>query len=309
MMSAATLDARVASVRAFNRFFTRRIGVLQEGLLHTPFSLTEARVLFELGQRDTMAVADVRAQLGLDAGYLSRLLARFEDGGLVSRRRAAHDARRQEIALTERGRAAYADLDGRSARDVRALLSALGEDDQERLVAAMDEVRAVLDGPRAPLAYVLRAPRAGDYGWIVQRHGALYAHEYGWDATFEALVARIVADYVDHRDPDREAAWIAEVGGRPAGCVMCVAQDRDTARLRLLLVEPAARGLGIGGRLVEECLRFARAAGYAELTLWTNDVLTAARRIYERAGFVLVDSEPHRSFGRDLVGQHWAQKL
>ncbi|HEY3021880.1 MAG TPA: bifunctional helix-turn-helix transcriptional regulator/GNAT family N-acetyltransferase, partial [Solirubrobacteraceae bacterium] len=301
--------ARVASVRAFNRFFTRRIGVLQEGLLHTPYSLTEARILFELGQRDTLAVADLRAELGLDAGYLSRLLARLAGAGLVARRRAEHDARRQEVALTASGRAACADLDARSGREIGALLAALADDDQDRLVAAMDEVRDVLDEAPPPVAYVLRPPRAGEYGWIVARHGALYAREYGWDETFEALVARIVADYVDRRDAAREAAWIAELRGRPVGCVLCVAKDRDTAQLRLLLVDPAARGLGIGGRLVEECLRFARAAGYAELTLWTNDVLTDARRIYERAGFTLVDAEPHRSFGRDLVGQHWAQKL
>ena len=308
-MSAATLDARVASVRAFNRFFTRRIGVLQEGLLQTPYSLTEARVLFELGQRDTTAVAGLRAELGLDAGYLSRLLARLEDAGLVARWRSEQDARRQEVALTARGRDAYDDLDARSAREVRALLEALGHDDRDRLVAAMDEVRAVLDDAPPPVAYVLRAPRAGEYGWIVDRHGALYAQEHGWDETFEALVARIVADYVDRRDPAREAAWIAELRGRPVGCVLCVAKDRDTAQLRLLLVAPSARGLGIGARLVEECLRFARAAGYGELTLWTNDVLTSARRIYERTGFALVDAELHHSFGRDLVGQHWAQKL
>jgi DNA-binding MarR family transcriptional regulator/GNAT superfamily N-acetyltransferase len=301
-------EARVVALRAFNRFYTARIGALGDGHLRTPYSLTEARVLFELGAHDALDVADLRARLGLDGGYLSRLLTRLEQRRLVERGRSPDDARRQRVALTARGRAAYAELDARSAAANAALLDSLADADQDRLLGAMAAIRGVLEPTRAP-AYLLRPPSSGDYGWVVHRHGALYAAEYGWDETFEALVARIVADYVDHRDAAREAAWIAEVDGAPAGCVFCVAKDKRTAQLRLLLVEPDARGSGIGARLVEECLRFARAAGYAQITLWTNDVLTAARRLYERAGFELIDSEAHHSFGRDLVGQHWSRAL
>jgi len=301
-------EARVAALRAFNRFYTARIGALGDAHLRTPYSLTEARVLFELGAHEALDTADLRARLGLDAGYLSRLLTRLEQRRLLERARSPQDARRQRVALTARGRAAFADLDARSATANAALLDGLAGADQDRLLGAMAAIRGVLEPTRAP-AYLLRPPRSGDYGWVVHRHGALYAAEYGWDETFEALVARIVADYVDRRDAAREAAWIAEVDGAPAGCVFCVAKDKRTAQLRLLLVEPNARGAGIGARLIEECLRFARAAGYAQITLWTNDVLTSARRLYERAGFELVASEAHHSFGRDLVGQHWSRAL
>jgi DNA-binding MarR family transcriptional regulator/GNAT superfamily N-acetyltransferase len=302
------VDDRVAAVREFNRFYTERIGVLGEGLLHTGYSLTEARVLFELGQVEQMDVADLRATLGLDAGYLSRLLSRLDQAGVLRRERSERDARRQRVALTPAGRAAYADLDARSAAENAALLADLPEDAQRRLIGAMDAIRGVLAPARAP-AYVLRPPASGDYGWVVARHGALYAQEYGWDETFESLVARVVADFVDRRDPHREAAWIAEIGGEPVGSVFCVAEDERVARLRLLLVEPSARGTGIGARLVDECVRFARGAGYEELTLWTNSVLTAARRVYARAGFTVVDSKPHRSFGRDLQDETWALAL
>src|SRR3954468_14271860 len=301
-------EDRVAAVREFNRFYTERIGVLGESLLHTDYSLTEARVLFELGQADAMDVADLRTTLGLDAGYLSRLLSRLDQAGLLRRERSERDARRQRVTLTPAGRAAFAELDARSAAENAALLDGLPEDAQRRLLGAMDAIRGVLAPTPAP-AYVLRPPASGDYGWVVARHGALYAQEYGWDETFESLVARVVADYVDHRDSHRDAAWIAEVRGEPVGSVFCVAKDQRTARLRLLLVEPSARGLGIGARLVDECVRFARGAGYEELTLWTNSVLTAARRIYARAGFEVVDSKPHRSFGRNLVDETWALAL
>jgi GNAT superfamily N-acetyltransferase len=213
------------------------------------------------------------------------------------------------VRLTGDGRDAFALLDHRSAEDIGALLDTLSEEDRRRLVGAMDVVRTLLDGAPRPDAYVLRPPRAGDLGWIVHRHGALYADQYGWDAGFETLVARVVADYAEDHDPGREATWIAEVDGAPAGCVMCVARDATTAQLRLLLVDPAARGRGIGARLVEECLRFARRAGYAEVVLWTNDVLHEARRLYERAGFTLVAEAPHHSFGHDLVGQDWSLRL
>jgi DNA-binding MarR family transcriptional regulator/GNAT superfamily N-acetyltransferase len=304
----ATAD-RVAAVRAFNRFYTNRIGVLGDGLLRTPHSLTEARVLYELGQRDVTEVADLRRELDIDAGFLSRLLARLQRNGLVARERSQTDARRQRIRLTDDGRAAFAELDRRSAAEIGELLDALGDEDQRRLVAAMDVVRGVLeDVPRSD-GFVLRPAHAGDFGWIVHRHGVLYAQEYGWDETFEALVARIVADFVSQRDPRREAAWIAEVDGAPVGCVLCVRREDDVAQLRLLLVEPSARGRGIGARLIEECLRFAKRAGYRRITLWTNDVLHEARRLYERAGFELVESAPHHSFGHDLVEQTWARDL
>ena len=302
-------EDRVAAVRAFNRFYTARIGVLRDGLLRTPHTLTEARVLYELGQREVTEVADLRRELDIDAGFLSRLLARLQRDGLVARERSRDDARRQRIRLTAEGAAAFAELDSRSAAEIGAVLDALGEEDQRRLVAAMDVVRDVLEDAAPPGAFVLRAPRPGDLGWIVQRHGALYAQQYGWDESFEALVARIVADYAERHDPRREAAWIAEVDGEPAGCVLCVRREDDVAQLRLLLVDPRARGHGIGARLVEECLRFARRAGYARITLWTNDVLDEARRIYERLGFELVESAPHHSFGHDLVEQTWARAL
>jgi DNA-binding MarR family transcriptional regulator/GNAT superfamily N-acetyltransferase len=302
-------EDRVAAVRAFNRFYTARIGVLRDGLLRTPHSLTEARVLHELGQREVTEVADLRRGLDIDAGFLSRLLARLQRDGLVARERSRVDARRMRIRLTDEGTAAFAELDRRSAAEIGAALEALDQEDQRRLVAAMDVVRDVLDDTAPPDAFVLRAPRAGDLGWIVQRHGALYAQQYGWDESFEALVARIVADYAASHDRRREAAWIAEVDGEPAGCVLCVRREEDVAQLRLLLVDPRARGRGIGARLVDECLHFARRAGYTHITLWTNDVLHEARRIYERAGFELVESAPHHSFGHNLVEQTWARAL
>jgi DNA-binding MarR family transcriptional regulator/GNAT superfamily N-acetyltransferase len=300
---------RVAAVRAFNRFYTARIGVLRDGLLRTPHSLTEARVLYELGQREVTEVADLRREMDIDAGFLSRLLARLQRDGLVARERSTDDARRQRIRLTEEGATAFAELDSRSAEEIGAVLDALPEEDQQRLVAAMDTVHDVLTQAPPAAGFVLRGPRPGDLGWIVERHGALYAQQYGWDESFEALVAQIVAEYARDHDPRREAAWIAEVDGEPAGCVLCVRREEDVAQLRLLLVEPRARGRGIGARLIEECLRFARHAGYARITLWTNDVLHEARRLYERAGFELVESAPHHSFGRDLVEQTWARAL
>lgn len=305
----AATDERVAAVRAFNRFYTARIGVLRDGLLRTPHSLTEARVLYELGQREVTEVADLRREMDIDAGFLSRLLARLQREGLVARERSDNDARRQRVRLTDEGRAAFDELDRRSADEIGAVLEALSEDDQQRLVGAMDAVRDVLTQTSSAAGFVVRAPRPGDLGWIVQRHGALYAQQYGWDESFEALVAQIVAEYARDHDPRREAAWIAEVDGEPAGCVLCVRREEDVAQLRLLLVEPRARGRGIGARLIEECLRFARHAGYARITLWTNDVLHEARRLYERAGFELVESAPHHSFGHDLVEQTWARAL
>jgi DNA-binding MarR family transcriptional regulator/N-acetylglutamate synthase-like GNAT family acetyltransferase len=300
----------VAAVRAFNRFYTGRIGVLGDGFLRTQHSLTEARVLYELGDREVAEVADLRRDLEIDAGYLSRLLSRLEEQALVTRERSEDDGRRQRVRLTDAGAAAFAELDRRSAVEIGELLEGLGEERRRRLVAAMQAIAGLLDDdPRADGAVVLRAPHPGDYGWIVHRHGAQYAEEYGWDETFEALVARIVADYAEHHDPKREAAWIAEVDGEPVGCVLCVRKDDATAQLRLLLVDPRARGRGIGGRLIDECMRFARRAGYEQIVLWTNDVLHDARRLYERAGFELVESGSHHAFGHDLVEQTWSRPV
>jgi DNA-binding MarR family transcriptional regulator/GNAT superfamily N-acetyltransferase len=302
-------EAAVAAVRGFNRFYTNVIGLLRGKYLNTPYSLTEARLLFELAQRDTSEVTDLRRTVDIDPGYLSRILARFESDGLIARQRSAADARRQVIRLTGGGRAIVAGLDGRSAEQTRDMLDGLRDEDRRRLLEAMRVITETLTGSPRPRGYLLRAPRPGDMGWVVQRNAAVYAEEFGWDSSYEALVARIVADYVDHRDPEAEAAWIAEVDGAPAGCVFCVRENATTARLRLLLVEPWARGLGIGARLVEEVLRFARHAGYAHITLWTNDVLADARRIYERAGFTLDNESRHHSFGKDLTSQNWSRSL
>jgi DNA-binding MarR family transcriptional regulator/GNAT superfamily N-acetyltransferase len=302
-------DAAVAAVRAFNRFYTNMIGLLRGKYLDTPYSLTEARILFELAQRDVSEVTDLRRTVDIDAGYLSRILARFSSDGLITRQRSAADGRRQVITLAESGRSAVAGLDARSAAQTRDMLATVHDEDQRRLLDAMRAVTDILSESPQPRGYVLRAPRPGDMGWVVQRHGALYAEEYGWDERFEALVARIVADYVDNREPGAEAAWIAEVDGAPAGCVFCVRKNDRTAQLRMLLVEPWARGLGIGSRLVEEVLRFARRAGYSDITLWTNDVLSGARRIYQRAGFTLDDEVRHHNFGKDLVEQNWSRRL
>src|SRR5580704_16510651 len=300
----ATEDA-VAAVRAFNRLYTNVIGVLRGSYLGSPYSLTEARLLFELGQQDSTGVSALRRGLDIDAGYLSRILSRFEATGLITRNKSGTDARRQVIALTPAGRELQQSLDTGAVEQIGALLDSLGEEAQRRLVAGIRE----LTGAPTPRSYLLRAPRPGDLGWVVQRQAAGYVPEYGWDDTYEAMVARIVADYVDHRDPARESAWIAEADGERVGSIVCVRKSDTVAQLRLLYVDPAARGLGIGSKLVEECLRFARAAGYTEIMLWTNSVLTEARRIYERAGFSLRDEEPHHSFGADLIGQNWSRKL
>ncbi|WP_300019315.1 helix-turn-helix domain-containing GNAT family N-acetyltransferase [Pseudonocardia sp.] len=300
------MSTTVGQVRAFNRFYTRVIGALDAGLTGTPHSLTEARVLFEIATGDVVEVARLRVDLGLDAGYLSRILARLTTGGLVAREQAADDGRKQVVGLTPAGRAAFARLDAGATASVERLVAPLDEARQGRLVDAMRTIRTLLGDAPPPAPYVLRGPEPGDLGWVVARHGALYAAEYGWDATFETLVARIVGGF----DTRRDAAWIAEVDGERLGCVFCTAgDDPATAQLRLLLVDPSARGSGVGRRLVEECLRHARHAGYARIALWTNDVLGAARRIYVDAGFTLDREEPHHSFGRDLVGQFWSLEL
>jgi DNA-binding MarR family transcriptional regulator/GNAT superfamily N-acetyltransferase len=300
---------RVGRVRAFNRCYTQVIGILSESYLHTRWNVSEARVIFELARRGGVDTAILRRDLGLDSGYLSRIVARLQREGLVVCERSPLDGRRQILSLTAAGRKEFSQLDRRSSKDIRALLSQHPDRVQLRLLDAMDTIRAVLGPEVNRRAVVLRTPAAGDFGWVVARHGGLYAEEYGWNQSFEALVARIVADYLDTRELDREAAWIAEVAGEPAGCVFCVRRDDQTAQLRLLLVEPHARGLGVGSALAERCVAFARDAGYRQLVLWTNDVLVDARRLYERAGFQLVKEEAHHSFGADLVGQNWSLDL
>jgi DNA-binding MarR family transcriptional regulator/ribosomal protein S18 acetylase RimI-like enzyme len=309
-MTAASLDTRVAAVRGFNRFYTRHVGALNEGLLRSAFSLTEMRVLYELAHRDRPTARGLAKDLGLDAGYLSRILKSFEARGLIERLPCEDDGRQQRLALTVAGREAFTPLDRASSEEVAAVLAKLAPAEQERLLRAMAIVECLL-GSRAepPLPYVLRPPRPGDYGAIIGRHGALYAQEYGWDESFEALVAEIVAGFIKAFDRKRERCWVAERDGEVVGSVFVVRQSDEVAKLRLLYVDPAARGLGIGARLVDECIRFAREAGYATLTLWTNDVLVAARRIYEGAGFVLTGEDRHHSFGKDLVGQTFDLKL
>ena len=302
-------DDPVAAVRAFNRLYTNVIGVLRGSYLGSPYSLTEARLLFELGQRDSTEVSALRRGLDIDAGYLSRILSRFEATGLITRSKSGADARRQVIMLTPAGRELQHGLDDQAGEQMGTLLASLSEHAQQRLLSGIREITGVLTDAPAPRAYLLRAPRPGDLGWVVQRQAAGYTAEYGWDGTYEAMVARIVAEYVETHDPAREAAWIAEADGERVGSVLCVRESDTVAKLRLLYVDPAARGLGIGSKLVEECLRFARAAGYTGITLWTNSVLTEARRIYERAGFTLQAEEPHHSFGADLIGQTWSRPL
>ena len=304
------LETRIEAVRRFNRFFTRRIGVLREGLLHSPYSLTEARVLFEVAHRDQVTASDLWRELGLDPGYLSRILGRLEQGGLIGKARSETDGRRRLLSLTPEGKAAFSLLDDRSREEVAELLGELSEGDQRRLLEAMRTIESVLDrGFKFSEPFLLRPHEPGDMGWVVHRHGVLYAREYGWDERFEGLVARIVADFIDGYDPARERCWIAEMNGERVGCVFVVKGGDTVAKLRLLLVEPDARGLGLGTRLVEECIRFARRSGYETLTLWTNSVLGAARHIYKERGFELVEEETHRSFGHDLVGESWELAL
>jgi DNA-binding MarR family transcriptional regulator/GNAT superfamily N-acetyltransferase len=303
------LEARVDDVRRFNRFFTRRVGVLREGLLHSPYSLAEARILFEIAHRErALTASDLSRDLGLDPGYLSRILARLEQQRLIDKVRSETDARRRFLSLTSEGKEAFSSLDARSREEVAEMLGGLSEREQRRLLEAMRIIEGILDrgkGFKFSEPFYLRQHEPGDMGWVVQRHGVLYAKEYGWDERFEALVARIVADFVDGYDPARERCWIAEMGGEIVGCVFVVRASDTVAKLRLLLVEPEARGLGLGTRLVEECIRFARNRNYEKLTLWTNGVLDAARRIYEEHGFELVEEEEHHSFGKDLIGQNW----
>ena len=300
----------VDDVRGFNRFYTRVLGLLRPDLAGSAFGLTEARVLFELAHRDDVAVAELRRDLDLDAGYLSRILSGFTASGLVVKEKSEADARRQVVRLTEDGRRAFDELDRLQAGAIAGMLAPLDNGQRAELIGSMGRIRRALGDEPPSRGLVLRSPAPGDLGWVVERHGYRYASEYGWNTTFEALVARIVADFAERGDIKREAAWIAELDGERVGCVFCTAGgEPDTAQLRLLIVEPSARGAGVGTRLVDECLRFAGRAGYRRITLWTNDVLVAARRIYERAGFRCDRREPHHSFGHDLVGEYWSRDL
>lgn len=309
-MADADFQHRVAAVRRFNRFYTKQIGLLQEHLLHSPFSLTEARVIYELAHHTETTATALGAELGLDAGYLSRILRAFQKRGIIQKQRSKTDGRETLLRLSARGQDAFAKLNADSHHDIGALLHALPSDAQSRLVDAMQAIEDLLGAqPERTAPYILRPHRPGDMGWVVGRHGTLYAQEYDWDQTFEALVAEIVARFIRRFDPQRERCWIAEKNGANVGSVFLVKKSSTVGQLRLLLVEPSARGLGIGGRLVDECTHFARQVGYRKIVLWTNSVLHAARRIYEHAGYRLTAEEPHHSFGQDLIGQTWELTL
>lgn len=301
---------RVEAVRRFNRFYTKQIGVLHEGLLRSPFSLTEARVIYELAHHEKTTATELSNELELDAGYLSRILRSFKKRGLIDKHLSLTDGRQNLLSLTEQGKEAFATLNARSRNEIGTMLGDLSAPDQNRLVKAMHTIEGLL-GARAEhrVPYLLRPHQPGDMGWVVQRHGVLYAEEYGWDEQFEALVASIVAKFAQRYNPKQERCWMAEMGGEVVGSVFLVKHSKRVAQLRLLLVEPKARGQGLGTRLVNECVRFARQVGYRKTVLWTNSVLNAARHIYEEAGFRRVHEEPHHSFGHDLIGENWELKL
>ncbi|MES2602796.1 MAG: helix-turn-helix domain-containing GNAT family N-acetyltransferase [Pseudomonadota bacterium] len=302
-------EARIAAIRRFNRFYTRKIGVLEQQLLESPYSLTEARVLFELAHRDEPTAKEIGAQLDLDPGYLSRIVQTFMDKGLVTRKPVPSDRRQFRLALTAKGRLAYGRLNRSSHDEIGEMLEKLPGGGEQRLVAAMTTIERLLDEEANRPEITLRAHRPGDMGWIVQQHGLLYAREYGWDISFEALCAEITAQFLKDFDPARERCWIAEIDGQQVGSVFLVKHSDEVAKIRLLLIDPAGRGHGLGKRLVDECIAFARSCGYRKVTLWTQSMLLAARGIYQNAGFVHVATEPHHSFGHDLIGETWELKL
>ena len=303
-------DHQISAVRAFNRFYTRKLGVLDQHLLQSPFSLSEARVLYELANREDPAAKEIGIELGLDPGYLSRIVQKFDEDGLITRKPLAADRRQFRLGLTARGRQAFAKLERSSHDEVAAMLSGLPGGERRRLVQAMTAIERLLGASGAsPEPAMLRGHRAGDMGWVVQSHGALYASEYGFDSAFEALVAEIVAKFLGSFDASRERCWIAEIDGAQVGSVFLVRHTDDVAKLRLLLVDPAGRGQGLGQRLVTECIAFARTCGYRKIKLWTQSILVAARKIYQDSGFVKVASEPHRSFGQNLIGETWEREL
>ena len=307
-----SINPRISAIRNFNRFYTRAIGTLEEGLLATTLTLPEARVLFEIATRTQPTASEIAAALTLDLGYLSRILRTFADRKLISRKTSPRDARQSHLFLTKTGQKEFATLNRRSSQQVEQMLLPLTPSQQASLVASMATIEAILDPTPAPgQPFILRQHRPGDMGWVIERHGLLYAQEYGWDERFEALVARITADFIDRLDPTRERCWIADRNNERLGCIFLVKdrKSRTTARLRLLLVEPSARGLGLGSNLVRECTQFARNAGYRRITLWTNSVLDAARHIYQNEGYRLVSEDHHNSFGKNLIGQNWQLDL
>ncbi len=310
-VAAAAPDDAVQSIRRFNRFYTRQIGVLQEHLLQSQFSLTEVRVLYEIAHRDNVTAKELCNDLDLDRGYVSRMLQSFEEQGWIKTTSAQEDRRRQLLCLTDKGHKVFDPLDRRSSHEVAALLNRLSPDQQKKLLVAIHEIESVLEPvPSSTRSYSLRQHRPGDMGWLVQRHGELYWTEYHYDERFEALVAGIVAEFIENLDPARERCWIAEKNGERVGCVLLVKKSETIAKLRVLLVEPSARGLGIGKRLVNECLQFAREAGYKKILLWTQSELTAARKIYQGVGFQLVEEEKHDSWSRkNLMAETWELKL
>jgi DNA-binding MarR family transcriptional regulator/N-acetylglutamate synthase-like GNAT family acetyltransferase len=303
-------DAGIETVRRFNRVYTREIGVLNREFLDSPYSLAEVRLLYELNYHAPATATAMRQELGLDAGYLSRILRRFGGQGLLTKERVAADARQTRLALSEKGRRTFKAIESRQRKNVAAMLEKLSPGDQRRLIESMLSIETLLGERATPsVPYIIRPPQSGDIGWIIHRQGLLYNQEYGWDERFEALVAEIAAKFFQSNDQKRERCWIAERDGEVIGCVLCVKDSKTIARLRLLYVEPSARGLGVGSRLVEECIAFARRARYRKVALWTQSVLHSARHIYERAGFHRVSEEPHHSFGHDLVGQTWELEL
>jgi DNA-binding MarR family transcriptional regulator/GNAT superfamily N-acetyltransferase len=309
-MSQPDSDAQVSAVRAFNRFYTRKLGVLDQQLPKSPFSLSEARVLYELAHRGNLAAKEIGIELGLDPGYLSRIVQKFDEDGLITRKPLASDRRQYQLGLTAKGRQAFAGLDRSSHDDVAAMLAAIPPGGVRRLIEAMAAIERLLGAPEnPPPPAILRDPRPGDMGWVVQSHGELYAREYGFDSSFEALVAEISAKFLASFDASRERCWIADLDGTQVGSVFLVRDTDDVAKLRLLLVDPSGRGQGLGRRLVAECVSFARQCGYRKITLWTQSILLAARKIYQDAGFVRVAAEPHRSFGQSLIGETWELKL
>jgi len=308
-MTESAIDKQVGILRDFNRFYTRKIGVL-DGMASTPFSLAEARVLYELAHRERPTATDIRTELGLDAGYMSRILRDFEHRKLVRREQSKVDERQRFLSLTTKGRREFAPLDDRSNRDIAAMLERLSSTERKQLVEAVQTVRSLLDDKIEPqIPYLLRMHQPGDMGWIVHRQAILYAEEYGWDETYEALAAEIVAQFIKNYDPKRERAWVAERDGRRVGAVFVAKDSDEIAKLRLLHVEAEARGLGIGKRLVKECVQFARQAGYRKMTLWTQSILHAARHIYKETGFKVVSQKKHHSFGKDLTAETWELDL
>jgi DNA-binding MarR family transcriptional regulator/GNAT superfamily N-acetyltransferase len=298
-------DQRVAAIRAFNRFYTRQIGLLEDGFHRSEFSLAEARVIYELAQANATSATAIAKQLDVDQGYLSRMIAKLVDQNLVVKQPSSSDRRQYQLKLTGKGRSAFARLNGASNKLVGEMVANLSEADVARMIGAMGAIERVLTAQHDRPSFLLREHRVGDMGWVVARHGQLYWQAHRWDVSFEALVAEVVAQFIRNYDPTRERCWIAELDGEPVGCVFLVKASEEVAKLRLLLVDPKARSVGLGRRLVEECVRFAGQCGYKTVTLWTQSILVSARRIYKHAGFRLVSTAPHTSFGHELVGETW----